>query len=74
MQHTNEQIITLTLNGRPTGVAPGTSLGKLLDDQGIIRRMIAIEYNGEILPRHRYDETILGDGDELEVVQMVGGG
>ncbi|MCO5176447.1 MAG: sulfur carrier protein ThiS [Thermomicrobiales bacterium] len=74
MQHTNEHIITLTLNGRPTEVAPGTSLGKLLDDQGIIRRMIAIEYNGEILPRHRYDETILGDGDELEVVQMVGGG
>lgn len=74
MQHTNEQTITLTLNGRQTEVGPGTSLGKLLDDQGIIRRMIAIEYNGEILPRHRYDETILANDDELEVVQMVGGG
>lgn len=74
MQSTNEQTIALTLNGRATEVVPGTSLGTLLDDKGIIRRMIAIEYNGEILPRHRYDETILADGDELEVVQMVGGG
>lgn len=74
MQQTEPQTITLNLNGKSTTVPAGSSLGQLLDDQGIIRRMIAVEYNGEILPRHRYDETILGEEDQIEVVQMVGGG
>lgn len=74
MQQTEPRMITLNLNGKDTTVETGTSLGQLLDDRGIVRRMIAVEYNGEILPRHRYDETILSDGDQLEVVQMVGGG
>ncbi len=74
MQKTEPRTIALSLNGKPTTAAAGTTLGRLLDDQGIVRRMIAVEYNGEILPRHQYDETTLAGGDQLEVVQMVGGG
>lgn len=74
MQQTEPQTITLSLNGKTTTAEAGTTLGRLLDEQGIVRRMIAVEYNGEILPRHQYDETTLADGDQLEVVQMVGGG
>lgn len=74
MQQTERHTITLSLNGKTITAEAGTTLGRLLDDQGIVRRMIAVEYNGEILPRHQYDETTLADGDQLEVVQMVGGG
>jgi sulfur carrier protein len=66
--------LQLTLNGQATTVDSGTTLGQLIDARGIVRRMIAVEYNGEIVPRHQYDEIVLNDGDQLEVVQMVGGG
>lgn len=66
--------ITVQLNGVETTIPNGMTLGGLIDSKGIERRMIAIEYNTEILPRHAYDATILNDGDRLEIVQMVGGG
>ncbi len=66
--------ITVQLNGIDAVVSQGTTLGSLIDSKGIERRMIAVEYNTEILPRHAYDATILNDGDRLEVVHMVGGG
>ena len=46
MQKTEPRTIALSLNGKPTTAAAGTTLGRLLDDQGIVRRMIAVEYNG----------------------------
>lgn len=66
--------VTVQLNGKGVSVEPGTSLGAMLDGRGVVRRMIAVEYNGEILRRSEYDDTILQTGDVLEVVQMVGGG
>ncbi|HUG15925.1 MAG TPA: sulfur carrier protein ThiS [Thermomicrobiales bacterium] len=66
--------LQLTLNGNQTAVDAGTTLGQLIDARGIERRMIAVEYNGEIVPRHEYDDIVLNDGDQMEVVQMVGGG
>ncbi len=66
--------ITVELNGQPTSVPRGSTLGAMLDRRGIERRMIAVEYNREILPRHQYDNVELNDGDKLEIVQMVGGG
>lgn len=35
---------------------------------------IAVEYNGQILPKDKYETTVLTDGDTLEVVSFVGGG
>jgi sulfur carrier protein len=66
--------ITIQLNGTEVPAAIGITLGQLLDQRGVERRMIAVEYNGEILPRYEYDNVVLDDGDRLEVVQMVGGG
>jgi len=74
MQQINITTITVQLNGIDVSVPLGTTLGGLIDNKGIERRMIAVEYNTEILPRHAYDATILNDGDRLEVVHMVGGG
>lgn len=66
--------ITINLNGASVTCPTGTTLGALLDGRGVERRMIAVEYNEEIVPRHEYDTITLTDGDRLEVVQMVGGG
>lgn len=73
MQET-EKTIKITLNGAEIAVEAGLSLGQLVDKRGLERRMIAIEYNGEIIPRLDYDDTMVQDGDTLEVVHMVGGG
>jgi sulfur carrier protein len=74
MAQTEVSTIRVQLNGIDIDVPHGTTLGGLIDSKGIERRMIAVEYNTEILPRHAYDATILNDGDRLEIVQMVGGG
>jgi thiamine biosynthesis protein ThiS len=66
--------LSVRLNGASVATAPGTTLGELLDARGVERRMIAVEHNREILPRRLWDETVLSDGDELEIVTMVGGG
>jgi thiamine biosynthesis protein ThiS len=73
MQRT-EKKIQIQLNGAPIAVVEGISLGELVDSGGIERRMIAVEYNTEIIPRYDYDDTTIQDGDRLEIVHMVGGG
>jgi sulfur carrier protein len=73
MQDT-ENKIKVKLNGADIIVDSGMTLGQLIDSRGLERRMIAVEYNGEIIPRHDYDLKTIDDGDALEVVHMVGGG
>jgi sulfur carrier protein len=46
----------------------------LLTALGYQVRLIAVEYNGEILHRQFWEETLLNEGDRLEVVTVVGGG
>ena len=73
MQQT-DNTIKITMNGADIEVEAGLTLGQLVDSKGLERKMIAIEYNGEIIPRHDYDDTEVRAGDVLEVVHMVGGG
>lgn len=73
MQRT-EKKIQIQLNGASIEAAEGISLGDLVDSRGLERRMIAVEYNTEIIPRYDYDDTIIQNGDRLEIVHMVGGG
>ena len=46
----------------------------LLAEQGYLQGRIAVERNGEILPKARYGQTPVEDGDVYEVVNFVGGG
>jgi sulfur carrier protein len=69
-----ERKIELSLNGKSREVEPGTSLGALVDQLGIDRRLIAAAHNGDVVKRELYDATLLRDGDRVEVVRMVGGG
>ena len=74
MTTTNAAELRVQLNGVTEAVPQGQMLSDLLEARGVNRRMVAVEYNGEILPRHAWDATAIKDGDVLEVVQMVGGG
>jgi len=68
------QPITLQLNGEPRSCAPQTHLPDFLQQLGMNPRLIAIEYNGEILHRQFWEQTQMQEGDRLEVVTIVGGG
>ena len=54
--------------------AAGKSLAAYLDENDYPKTRIAVERNGEIVPKARYEETILTDGDKIEIVSFVGGG
>ena len=62
------------LNGESQDVDEGTSVEALVLTLTGDPRGIAIERNLEIVPKAEHSETILSDGDRLEVVQFVGGG
>jgi sulfur carrier protein len=61
-------------NGEDRVVDDALTVQQLLEQQGIAGRRVAVEVNGEIVPRSRYAEHRLGEGDRVEVVFAVGGG
>lgn len=52
----------------------GMTVADYLIANGYKTEFVAVELNGEILPRASYPDTVLSDGDKLEVVSFVGGG
>ena len=66
--------IRVRVNGEVRTLAAGARVADLVAALGVATPRVAVEYNREILPKARYGETVLRDGDDLEVVQFVGGG
>ena len=66
--------MNIRVNGDTLTLPDSSTLADLISLQGLGGRRIAIERNGEIVPRSRYGEVVLADGDRLEVVVAVGGG
>jgi len=66
--------MTITVNGRSRELAATTSVAALLEALDLDASRVAIELNREILPRGRFADRLLADGDTLEIVQFVGGG
>jgi sulfur carrier protein len=66
--------ISIQVNGVSHSCPAHTLLPELLVQLNLNPRLIAIEYNGEILHRQFWEITQLNDGDRLEVVTIVGGG
>jgi thiamine biosynthesis protein ThiS len=64
----------ILLNGEPRRVPDGATVRDLLDELGKHPRTVAVERNGDILPRERYGATALAQGDRLEIVGFVQGG
>ena len=64
----------ITVNGDRQSCSPETTLPQFLLQLGLNARLIAVEYNGEILHRQYWETTQLQNGDRLEIVTIVGGG
>ena len=63
----------ITINGQALDCA-GITISQYLEKNSYSLTRIAVEKNGEIVPKSQYDSVVLQDGDRLEVVSFVGGG
>lgn len=66
--------ITLQVNGETHTCTAQSQLPDVLQQLGFNPRLVAVEYNGEILHRQFWSDTQVQEGDRLEVVTIVGGG
>jgi sulfur carrier protein len=66
--------VIVRVNGDDVQTPDGSSLGELLEQLGLGRRLIVVERNGEPVPRAEVATTRLADGDRLELVRAVAGG
>ena len=64
----------IIVNGQTRAVADGTTLTELLSQLDLQARHVAVEVNLDLIPRAQHAEHRLADGDQLEVVTLVGGG
>ena len=65
----------ITINGKPRSFeAVKLSVAELVQHLELVGKRLAIERNGEIVPRSQFDATQLAEGDKLEIVGAVGGG
>jgi sulfur carrier protein len=64
----------IVLNGEPRELAPATTFSELMAAVAPGGRRVAVEVNGEILPRSHWSARQLADGDRVEVIHAVGGG
>ena len=67
-------MIQLSVNGQQRQLEPSANIERLLQVLELAGKKVAVEKNGEIVPRSRYADTQLTDGDRLEIVVAVGGG
>lgn len=64
----------IIVNGERRQCPPALTVAGLVDELGLTGKRIAVERNGEIVPKGQHPTTSLTDGDRLEIVVAVGGG
>jgi sulfur carrier protein len=64
----------LIINGEPQQLPALMTVSALLETRGLAGMRVAVERNGEIVPKSRHAETLLTSGDQIEIVVAVGGG
>jgi len=67
-------MITLQVNGDDRTCDPDLTMLELLKYLDLNPRLVAVEYNGEILHRQLWEKTVIQNRDRLEIVTIVGGG
>ena len=67
-------MIEVNVNGAVRHFDPDTDIAVLLERLQLAGKRVAVERNGEIVPRSRFGDARLADGDRIEVVIAVGGG
>ncbi|MBI5936987.1 MAG: sulfur carrier protein ThiS [Betaproteobacteria bacterium] len=66
--------MTVSLNGETRQFDSPIKVAQLLDQLGLTGKRLAVERNGEIVPKSQHAETAVENGDVLEIVVAVGGG
>lgn len=64
----------LMLNGEPADAPDAVTVAAFLEQLGLPQKGVAVERNREIVPKSLFAATRLADGDQIEIVQFVGGG
>ena len=64
----------ISVNGEKRSVAVALSVAELLREMGLEGKRLAVERNGEIVPKSNHAATALAEGDRIEIVIAVGGG
>ena len=67
-------MISITVNGERHQLEQALSCAELLSRLDLAGKRVALERNGEIVPRSYFPEQMLADGDQIEIVVAVGGG
>ena len=66
--------IQVTVNGRVRAIPGAITVAGLLAQLEVDRRQVAVERNAELVPKAKFDDVHLEDGDTLEIVTFFGGG
>ncbi|MEL1266127.1 sulfur carrier protein ThiS [Pseudoxanthomonas putridarboris] len=64
----------IQLNGQTRPLPAGSTIATLLQHEGLAERRVAVEVNGEIVPRSQHAALALQPGDRVEIVHALGGG
>jgi sulfur carrier protein len=67
-------MIQVTINGNPVSLERAVSIHELLLSADVPPNYLAVEVNAEVVPREQHDSQLVQDGDQIEVVTLVGGG
>ena len=70
----NSNVAKIQLNGDPYEINGRTNLNGLLNKLKIQKNKVAIEVNGEIIQKDKYQNLVLSKGDKVEIVHFIGGG
>ena len=70
----NLNVAKIQLNGNPYEINGPTNLNELLNKLKIQKNKVAIEVNGEIVQKNKYESLILKKNDKVEIVNFIGGG
>ena len=64
----------MRVNGEDFDFQESLTLVKLLEQKGCLIDRVAVELNGEVVPKNSYETIALAEGDNIEIVSFVGGG
>jgi len=67
------EVLMTKLNGKTEALA-GLNIAEIIEKFGYNKARVAVELNGNIVPKAKYAETVVRENDSLEVVSFVGGG
>lgn len=74
MLRLTKQMIEITVNGQSVEIEQPMTVEQVLDSVEVPPNYLAVEVNAEVVPREDYTTRVIGPGDDVEVVTLVGGG